>query len=269
MSIWSRYTKVKTINSGGMASVYIAVDNFTGRGVAIKEILPHLFKSDFVRQKFIAEANDYLYLRHPGIIKLENFVDEGASWFIIMEYFEGQSLAEFMKSRPHPMPFQNAAYIIKQVCDALYFVHNKGKVHLDIKPSNIMINPDNFKVKVIDFGISMDIRKEALKMPLGTPSYMSPEQIDSGRILPQTDIFSLGVTLCEMVSGRLPFVGQTREELFSQIKQKPTPQISAYYPPDLSLEKTMNMIIGKAMQKSSSDRYLDCKSFGDDLLKLA
>ena len=265
MSIWNRYAKVKTISSGGMACVYIAVDQYTGRGVAIKEILPHLFKNDMVRQKFRSEANDYLYLQHPSIIKLENFIEEGSSWFIIMEYVEGMSLSDFIKSYVEPIPFANAALIMEQVCDALYYVHNKGKVHLDIKPSNIMLDTENFSVKVIDFGISMDVRNEVLKLPLGTPNYMSPEQIDAGRILPQTDIFSLGITLYEMVTKRMPYMAQSKNELFHQIKTKPIPHISAYYPSDKPLEDLINKMVKKATNKDSNLRYADCKEFQKDL----
>ena len=264
-SIWNRYSQVKTFHNGGTAKVHLAIDTITGFPVAVKELDATFLKNDEMRRKLREEANKYLYLEHPGIVRLDDFIDLGSKQYLVMEYIEGLNLADHLKKMTGPMPFHNAAIIISEVADALHHAHIEGHIHLDIKPSNIMLTHD-FKAKLIDFGIAQNITTGTQALVMGTPPYMSPEQID-GKVLGfASDIFSLGITLYEMVGGQLPFhYAESKEELFKCIKNKPLPKISAHYNVDFPKEYRMMEIIRKATEKIPQQRFASCLEFKQSL----
>lgn len=265
MSIWNRYHRVKTILTGGTAKVYIAVDTITGYPVAIKELDARMFKNDFMRAKFREEANRYLYLDHPGIVKLEDFVDAGDTQFLVMEYLSGLNLSEYLKKMTGPMPFQNATLIIEKVADALHFAHENGFLHLDIKPSNIMVT-DTMQVKLIDFGIAHQINGPEVGLSIGTPAYMAPEQIERGGLGRATDVYALGVTLFELLTGRVPFsYAESRDDLFGLILRQTIPVVQAFYDLDRSQEDRMNQVLQQATAKHPKDRFDSCEAFMDAL----
>jgi serine/threonine-protein kinase len=238
---------------------------YTGTAVAVKELDATFLKNDEMRRKFREEANSYLDLEHPGIVKLDDFIDLGNTQYLVMEYVEGSNLSDHLKKMTGPMPFHNAAVIISEVAEALHHAHREGHIHLDIKPSNIMLTQD-FKVKLIDFGIAQKISTGSQAMIMGTPPYMSPEQIDGKGLTYASDIFSLGITLYEMVNGQLPFhYAQSKEELFKCIKTKPLPKISAHYNVDFPKEYRMMEIIRKATEKSPQQRFATCLEFKQSL----
>ena len=138
--IGSNIELVEKLNEGGTAIVHLGVNTWTGFPVAVKELKKNFFKYDFVREKFKAEANKYLYLNHPNIVKLHDFIEEGDSHYLVMELIEGFNLNEYQNKVTGPMPISMAALLISETLKALAHAHQQGVVHLDIKPSNIMLS---------------------------------------------------------------------------------------------------------------------------------
>jgi len=258
---------IQALNSGGTAEVFLGVDLNTGSPVAIKVLKSSFFKSDFVRQKFLEEANQYLYLEHPNIVKLKDFIILEDCHYLVMEFIEGKNLSEYITNVTGPVPIQNVALFLNETLSALNYVHSKGLIHLDIKPANIMLS-DNNQIKVIDFGISHDSTKNSLDTVMGSPSYMSPEQIEGKKIDYRTDIYSMGITLFELVSGRLPFSNHhTKESMFNAIKENVIPMVETPYKMDQHFEEKINYIIQKATRKNVNERYQSCEEFQIDLLE--
>jgi serine/threonine protein kinase len=258
---------IQPLNSGGTAEVFLGVDLNTGLPVAVKELKSSFFKSEFVRQKFIEEANQYLYLDHPNIVKLKDFIKNDDTHYLVMEYVEGKNLSDHISKVTGPIPIQNIALFLNEVLSAIAYVHKRGLIHLDIKPANIMLSDKN-QIKVIDFGISHDSSKNDLESVMGSPSYMSPEQIDGINIDYRSDIYSLGITLYEMVTGKLPFSNcETREDMFLAIKQNLVPYVTVPYEFDRDFENKVNYIIQKATNKKPHERYASCEEFQLDLLE--
>ena len=251
---------VESLNEGGTASIYLGVNTWSGRPVAIKELKSDFFKNDYVRGKFIEEANQYLYLNHPNIVRLIDFIDEKSAQYLVMEYVDGQNLFEYQRNVTGPMPVSMAALLISEVLLALQYAHENNVVHLDIKPANIMLSNNN-EVKVLDFGISQDMNGKKSEKLMGSPSYMSPEQIDSRDIDHRSDIYSLGVTLYELITGRVPYDDvQSREELFHAIRLKPVPSIGR--------DHAINRIIAKSTAKRKEERFQSCDEFRNSLIPL-
>jgi len=251
---------IKKLKEGGTANVYLGVDTWTGFPVAVKELKSNFFKSDFVRQKFKQEANQYLYLDHPNIVKLKNFIDAGDSAYLVMEFVEGHNLNDYQNNVTGPMPCGMAALLVSEILKALDHTHENSVYHLDIKPANVMLSEQN-EIKVLDFGISQDVSEKESDKMVGTPSYMSPEQIDGKGIDQRTDIYAAGVTLYELITGRLPFPEcKDRAELFHAIKNTPIPIIKG--------ERYINTIIQKATEKKKKNRYANCKEFYTELMEL-
>ena len=258
--IGSNIELVEKINEGGTANVYLGVNSWTGIPVAVKELKSNFFKSEFMRNKFKEEANKYLYLQHPNIVRLQDFIDEGESQYLVMEFIEGFNLNEYQNKVTGPMPISMASLLISETLKALAYAHNEGVIHLDIKPSNIMLSNDE-EIKVLDFGIAQDSTAIQSGKLLGTPSYMSPEQVKGEQVDFRTDVYSLGITLFELITGRPPFINsKDRTELFEAIKTKPIPQINGGY--------AINAIIQKATSKNKSNRYQSCEEFYIDLIVL-
>jgi eukaryotic-like serine/threonine-protein kinase len=256
--IGSNIELVEKLNEGGTAIVHLGVNTWTGFPVAVKELKKNFFKSDFVREKFKAEANKYLYLNHPNIVKLHDFIEEGDSHYLVMELIEGFNLNEYQNKVTGPMPISMAALLISETLKALAHAHQQGVVHLDIKPSNIMLS-NKEEIKVLDFGISQDTKEGQSEKLLGTPSYMSPEQISSEKIDHRSDIYAVGITLFELITGRTPFVNsENREALFKAIKNDPVPTILG--------SPVINAIIQKATAKNKENRYQSCDEFFNDLI---
>ncbi len=258
---------VQVLNSGGTATVYLGVDLFTGEPVAVKELKASMFKSDFVREKFIEEANQYLYMDHPNIVKLKDFIITNDNHYLVMEYVDGKNLYDYMTTVTGPLPMQNVALLLNEVLSALSYVHERNLIHLDIKPSNIMLSTSN-SVKLVDFGISQDDKSIKHDKPMGSPAYMSPEQVEGGKVDFQTDIYSTGIAMFELLTGRLPFHQcESREELFQAIKLNKMPSFEANNSLDKALEKEMNRIFQKATNKNKKERYASCEAFQLDIIQ--
>lgn len=251
---------IDKLKEGGTANVYLGVDTWTGFPVAVKELKPNFFESEYVRDKFISEANQYLYLKHPNIVGLQNFIDAGTSQYLVMDYVDGYNLSDYTDQVTGPMPPTMAALFVIEVLNALAYAHAKKVIHLDIKPANIMLSNEN-EIKVLDFGIAHESGESNVDKIMGTPSYMSPEQVVGKDIDHRTDIYAVGITLYELITGKPPFADSNdRQELFWNIKNKNVPTIPG--------GGAINDIIQKATQKNKMKRYKDCEAFIHDLQKL-
>ena len=251
MFIADRYEIINKIGAGGMSDVYKAKDHVLGRFVAIK-VLKLEFSEDinFVT-KFHTEAQSAAGLEHPNIVNIYDVGSEDGIHYIVMEYIEGITLKTYIEKKGH-LSFKEAISIAIQVGRGIEAAHNKNIVHRDIKPQNIMISTEG-KVKVTDFGIARAASSNTIHSDvMGSVHYSSPEQARNGFIDGKSDIYSLGIVMYEMVTGRVPFDGDTTVAIAIQHLQEEMVSPSAYAPDlPISLEK----IILKCTQKSPSRRY--------------
>lgn len=223
-----RYQIEGELGHGAMGVVYKAVDPTIGRPVAIKTIrLDHTLGSEQLenlKERFLREAQVAGQLSHPGIVTIYDVVEKGGHLYIAMEYIEGQELSRFCTKEALLKPRQ-ATKIIAHICHALDYAHKHGVVHRDIKPSNIMLLKDG-RPKIMDFGITKMISSDATQTAamLGTPSYMSPEQIDLEKVDGRSDLFSVGAMFYELLCGQRPFTGPNITAILSKIAtEDPTP----------------------------------------------
>ncbi|CAM3325019.1 serine/threonine-protein kinase [Corallococcus soli] len=206
------------LGRGGMALVYRGLHELLQREVAIKELLPEGQRDKEALSRFRREALALAAFRHQNIVTLYDLVEKNDSLFMVMEYVDGPTLHALIKDGP--LPPDVAAVIGARIASALDHAHFRRIIHRDLKPANVMLTKSG-EVKLMDFGIAKDVGLEALTqqgMAVGTPSYMSPEQVTGAAIDARTDIFSLGVLLYEALSGTRPFVGKTAGEVFARIR---------------------------------------------------
>lgn len=248
------------IAEGGTARVYWGIDLRSGFPVAIKELKARHFRNQLLRDKFKkVETQLYLYMRHPNIPKLIDFIDmhEKEQLYIIMEFIEGRSLEDYIYKEIGPIPENRALPMFLEILDTVDCLHQNGVLHLDIKSNNVMLQPDG-KIKLIDLGIASRISNAGNSSGFGTPAYMPPEQSEKGQCGRYTDIFALGVMLFEMLTGRLPFLGETVSEIKSKIKYSPTPMMCEFYPP---IGKDLQLLVERALAKEPMARYQSCGEF--------
>ncbi|RKG99441.1 serine/threonine protein kinase [Corallococcus sp. CA053C] len=206
------------LGRGGMAIVYRGLHELLQREVAIKELLPEGQRDKEALSRFRREALALAAFRHQNIVTLYDLVEKNDSFFMVMEFVDGPTLHGLIKEGP--LPPDVAAVICARIASALDHAHFRRIIHRDLKPANVMLTKSG-EVKLMDFGIAKDVGLEALTqqgMAVGTPSYMSPEQVTGAPIDARTDIFSLGVLLYETLSGTRPFVGKSAGEVFARIR---------------------------------------------------
>lgn len=251
-----RYEIIKEIGQGAMGVVYEANDPKINRHLAIKTIrFSDEFKDDKIREiknRFFKEAEIAGKLSHPAIVSIYDAGEDYDLTYLAMEYLDGVDLREFCK-KGSLQPLRKVLYIVSEVALALDHAHNMGVIHRDIKPGNIMLLK-NGKVKVTDFGIAKAISTSETKsgVVLGTPNYMSPEQINGQTIDGRSDIFALGVVLYELLSGTLPFFGKNITSLLYQITQGKQPEIRTINP---KIPKVCAQIIDRALEKKPENRF--------------
>lgn len=263
MFLVDRYEILSKVGVGGMADVYKAKDHILGRVVAIK-VLKHEFSEDvnFVT-KFRTEAQSAAGLEHPNIVNIYDVGSENGMHFIVMEYVEGITLKTYIEKKGQ-LSFKEATSIAIQVARGIETAHNKNITHRDIKPQNIIISTEG-KVKVTDFGIAKAISSNTLSSDaMGSVHYVSPEQARNGFIDGRSDIYSLGIVMYEMVTGRVPFDGETTVAVAIQHLQEEMVEPSAFAPDlPISYEK----IVLKTTQKSPERRYQSIAELLVDLRK--
>ena len=260
------YRIIEKLGEGGMGEVYLAEDENLGRQVAIKMLAPELMRNAELVERFKQEARLQASLIHPNIVALHTFFVEGGTFYMVMEYAKGETLSQRLK-RVGLLPPYICIPIFNQILSAVGFAHEKGIIHRDLKPSNIIIDQNN-NVKVMDFGIAKvlgdrGMTKTGTKM--GTLNYMSPEQIMGEKDIDlRTDIFSLGITFYEMLTGKLPYETKTESDfmLMQQIVENKIPSVKESYPyvPD-----KVDTAIAIATQKSKGDRFNSCNEFKEYL----
>ena len=268
----SHYHITAAIGAGGMGEVYRANDTKLGRDVALK-VLPAEMAHDSDRlARFRREARSVATLNHPHIVTIFSVEEADGVHFLTMELVEGQSLERLIPAGG--LPVERIVEIASALADALTAAHEKGIVHRDLKPANVMLTDDG-RVKVLDFGLAKDVRTDkssdatqtfagqtAMGVVMGTPAYMSPEQV-AGRVLDhRTDIFSLGVILYELSSGRRPFEGASSAELASAILRdtpRPLSELRADLPEELGL------LIQRCLEKDLQDRFPSARGVRDAL----
>ncbi len=254
--IGQRYKIEKLIGSGGMASVYQAFDTKLSRHVAVKILHDHMAKIPEIRKRFQVEAQAISSLNHPSIVKIYDYsgLTSSDAW-LVTEMITGWNLGQFLNAMPlgrlHPLI---AAFIIREICKALAIVHAQGIIHRDIKPENVMLTSSGI-IKLMDFGIAKDIHQNALTMTgtfMGSPSYMSVEQIKGKGVDARSDLYSLCVLFYEIVTGKLPFTGNTSHDVVLKIvggKFLAPRQIITYLP------EIFDTIIIKGMQNNRDRRF--------------
>ena len=248
-----------------MGVVYQGFDPVIGRTVAIKTMLPQgLSSQEFEEYKarFQREAMAAGILAHPNIITIYDFGDDNGVLYLAMEFLEGKSLETIVQEQT-VLPIETILPIYDQICSALDHAHRNKIVHRDIKPANIVIL-QNGLVKITDFGIAkiMSMGMTQAGQILGTPNYMSPEQVKGRDVDGRSDIFSLGVILYELVTGEKPFGGQNiTTVIYKIINENPIPPREL----DGSIHAGLSYVISKALAKKPDERYQTCRELGEDL----
>jgi serine/threonine protein kinase/Tfp pilus assembly protein PilF len=275
----SQYKIIARLGSGGMGEVYLAQDVRLRRKVALKVLFEDVTKNEDWVRRFEQEAYAASALNHPNIITIYEVGQTGPSHFISTEFIEGQTLRQRLSQQI--LTVGEALDIAIQVATALVTAHGAGIIHRDIKPENVMVRPDGY-VKVLDFGLAKFTEEHpysgggqeaeteaAVKtnpgMVMGTISYMSPEQAKGTHVDARTDIFSLGVLLYEMLSGRLPFEGTTPNEIIVSIIGKRHRSLARFTP---EIPPELERIVNKSLSKNRDDRYQTLKDMRIDLKKL-
>src|SRR5690242_4036536 len=261
-----RYRIMRKLGTGGMANVYLAEDQELGRRVAIKILNDrHAGDEQFI-ERFRREAKNAAGLSHPNIVSIYDRGEAEGSYYIAMEYLDGRSLKELIVSRG-PAPVGVAVEYARQILSALRFAHRHGIVHRDIKPHNVLVDTDG-RVKVTDFGIA---RAGASQMTeagsiVGTAQYLSPEQARGGNVDQRSDLYSLGVVLYELLTGNVPFNGDTPVEIaMKHLSAIPEPP-SAKRP---EIPRDLDLIVMRALAKDPDDRYQNAEEMDADLERFA
>ena len=249
---FGRYRLIKRLGRGGMGSVYLAHDGELDRQVALK--VPR-FSSDEdteTRQRFQREARAAATIEHPNICPIYDVGASGGIPYVTMAYIEGRTLAQLIKHQPR-LPARPVAAVVRKLALAMHAAHSRGVVHRDLKPANVMINKQHEPI-VMDFGLARrasDVRLTTSGAILGTPAYMSPEQARGEESGQAADIYSLGVILYELLTGRTPFTGDIQSVLAQVLSRPPDPPTS--HNPEA--DPALSAICLKAMSKQPGDRY--------------
>jgi len=264
--ISGKYKIIDEVGAGGMGIVYKAEDLKLKRCVALKFLPSHLMDSPELKERFLIEAQAAAALSHPNICVIHEVGESEERPYIAMEYVEGQSLKA--KVKKEPLKVEEATDIVIQVANGLGEAHKKGIIHRDIKSANIMVTAKG-QAKIMDFGLAKLQGGSSLtksQTTLGTVAYMSPEQARGKGVDSRTDIWSLGVVLYEMLSGKLPFQGEHDQSVIYAILHE-EPESLKKARPDAAPE--MEQIIGQALAKNAADRYKTMEEFREDMEAVA
>ncbi len=261
-----RYIIEKEIGQGGMAIVYKAKDEMLNRSVAIKVLRPEFKQDEDFIKRFDAEAKSAAALNHPNIVSIYDVGIHEGLHYIVMEYLEGETLKDLI-TRSGKLPWRKALKFASQICGALSQAHAKKVIHRDIKPHNIMVTNDG-TLKVMDFGIARATSASTMTIGskvLGSAHYLSPEQARGGFTDERSDLYSLGICLYEMVTGKVPFDAETTVAVAMQHLQSEAKKPSLLVE---DLPDAVEYIILKAMQKKQEQRYSSSLSMNSDILRV-
>lgn len=261
----NRYEIIRPVGSGGMAEVFLAHDNLLDRNVAVKMLRDQFLADKELLEQFRREAKSAARLIHPYIINVYDVVSEGDIQYIIMEYVDGVTLKEYLKE--HKLPLNAVLEIAVRLADALQHAHSRNIIHCDIKPQNILIDK-YLNPKITDFGIAKMISNQTTVYTaavMGSVHYISPEQAVGGKITASSDVYSLGVVLFEMLTGQVPFTGNTAVSVAMMHAEKPVPSLSDFMD---EVPEGLQHIIDRALAKKTEDRYQNADELRRDLLDL-
>ena len=261
--ISGRYEILKFIGGGGMSRVYLAHDIILDRDVAIKVLNYDFSNEEELKRRFMREALSATSLTHPHIVDIYDVGEDGDIHYLVMQFVEGQTLKEYITSNG-PLTPEQALPIMRQLVSAISNAHYNGIVHRDIKPQNILMDPDG-NVIITDFGIAMALSATAYTKTnsvLGTVHYLSPEQARGGMATKKSDIYSLGIVFYELLTGKLPFSGESAVSIALKHLQEETPSVRKLYP---TIPQSVENVILKATAKDAVSRYRSADEMQDDL----
>ena len=269
-STLGRYEIERELGRGAMGTVYLATDPMIGRKLAIKAVDFSALIGDereTFRGRFFREAEAAGRLSHPHIVTVFDAGEEQNTAYLAMDYVPGETLAHF--ARPDRLLTLEAVYrLLAQAAEALDYAHRQRVIHRDVKPGNMIYNQDEERIKVTDFGIARvtDGTRTRTGTIMGSPSYMSPEQLAGETVDGRSDVFSLGVTLFQLLTGQLPFQGESLASLAYQITKARQPNIREVRP---DLPASAKRIVNKAMQKKPADRFQSAAEMAEQLQRSA
>lgn len=258
-----RYQVSHQIGGGGMSVVYLAHDVILNRDVAIKILRYDFANEEELHKRFQREALSATSLAHPNIVSVYDVGEDGEMHYIVMEFIKGKTLKKYIQEYA-PLSPARAVHIMKQLTSAIAHAHENGIIHRDIKPQNILVD-ENGDVKVTDFGIATSLNATALTQTnsvLGTVHYLSPEQARGGIASSKSDIYSLGIVLYELLTGELPFSGESAVSIALKHLQSETPSIRAV---DATIPQSLENVVLKATAKDMLHRYNSAEEMEEDL----
>ena len=258
-----RYEIIKTIGEGGMANVYLAHDTILDRKVAIKVLRGDLSNDEKFIRRFKREALSVSNLSHPNIVEVYDVGEEDGNYYIVMEYIEGKTLKQLLQKRG-ALTLTEVIDIMSQLTDGLAHAHEAYIIHRDIKPQNIMIE-DNGRIKITDFGIAMALNSTQLTQTnsvMGSVHYLPPEQANGKGATVKSDIYSLGILMYELLTGSVPFKGDTAVEIALKHMKEKIPSVRKQNP---TIPQSVENIILKATAKNPKNRYDSVREMHADL----
>ena len=258
-----RYQIIKSIGEGGMANVYLAYDTILDRNVAVKVLRGDLATDEKFVRRFQREALSASSLSHPNIVEVYDVGEDNGQYYIVMEYIEGCQLKQLLKKRGR-LTLSEVIDIMLQITDGLSVAHDAYIIHRDIKPQNIMIL-DSGLVKITDFGIAMAMNSTQLTQTnsvMGSVHYLPPEQANGKGSTLQSDIYSMGILMYELLTGELPYKGDNSVEIALKHLKEKIPSVRDKYP---EIPQSVENIIIKATAKNPKNRYADARSMNEDL----
>ena len=259
-----RYEIIKSIGEGGMANVYLAYDTILDRNVAIKVLRGDLANDEKFVRRFQREALSASSLSHPNIVAMYDVGEDDGLYYIVMEYVEGKTLKQLLKKRGS-LTLSEAIDIMLQLTDGMAHAHDSYIVHRDLKPQNIMIQDDG-QIKITDFGIAMALNSTQLTQTnsvMGSVHYLPPEQAAGKGATIKSDIYSMGIIFYELLTGELPFKGDSAVEIALKQMKEPLPDVHKL---NNDIPQSIENIILKATAKNPKNRYDDAKGMHNDLL---
>ncbi|MDR6997951.1 Stk1 family PASTA domain-containing Ser/Thr kinase [Neobacillus niacini] len=261
--ISGRYKILEMIGGGGMANVYLAHDMILDRDVAVKILRLDFANDEEFIHRFHREAQSATSLVHPNIVSIYDVGEEDSIYYIVMEYVDGQTLKQYIQGRS-PLHVEESIDILKQLTSAISHAHQNHIIHRDIKPHNILIDR-NGNVKITDFGIAMALSATSITQTnsvLGSVHYLSPEQARGGMANRKSDIYSLGIVMFELLTGRLPFSGESAVSIALKHLQSETPSVRRWNP---NIPQSVENIVLKATAKDPFHRYKSVDEMEEDL----
>lgn len=259
-----RYEIIKSIGEGGMANVYLGYDTILDRNVAIKVLRGDLANDEKFVRRFQREALSASSLSHPNIVAMYDVGEDDGLYYIVMEYIEGKTLKQLLKKRGS-LTLSEAIDIMLQLTDGMAHAHDSYIVHRDLKPQNIMIQDDG-QIKITDFGIAMALNSTQLTQTnsvMGSVHYLPPEQAAGKGTTIKSDIYSMGIIFYELLTGQLPFKGDSAVEIALKQMKEPLPDVHKL---NNDIPQSIENIILKATAKNPKNRYDDAKNMHNDLL---